>query len=265
MFCQNPYITFLKDGGYNLLRLPKSDFPPLMLLAREGERDLNRMGHIKELLVGAETPAVQTDVQAAGISGRHTNTLSLSLGLDLLGTILGAMGGGQVGLNTEFKNVQGLSFEFPSVLSDRVDVIALDKYLVKAQVTQDARYVSQLLNVDELYVVTDVIKSKKFTIGTSGNDSVSANVSVPAVQQIVGAKVKVSGESEQSARVSFEGDVPLVFGFQARRLIYDGGSYLRVEPVPPGSRAAKSEDDILAGKLAEPNMLIVKGPWVNLK
>jgi hypothetical protein len=265
MFCQNPYITFLKERGYNIVRLPRSDFYPLLLLAREGERDLSQMGRITELLVDAEPPVTHFGVPAAGISGKRTNVLNASIGLDILGTLLGAMGGGQIGLNAKFGKTRGVSFEFPEVLSDRIDIIDLDKYLAKGVLTPDTRYVSGLLDRDELYVVTDVIKSRKFSIDIGSSGSAGAEVSVPAIQQVVGAKIRVSGEVTESTRIYFEGDTPLVFGFQARRLIYDGGNYLRVEPVLAGTVTAKSADDLLSGKTIEDNMLMTKGPWVNLR
>jgi hypothetical protein len=264
MFCQNPYITSLKQRGYNIIRLPRHDFYPLALLAREGDRDLSQMGRITEILVDAEPPATHLDVPAAGISGTRTNTLNVGIGLDILGTILGAMGGGQLGLNAKFGKIQGVSFEFPEVFLDRIDIIDLDKYLAKGTLTHDTRYVSELLNRDELYVVTDVIKSRKFCIDIGSSGSAGAEVNVPAIQQVVGAKIKVSGESTESTRIFFEGDTPLAFGFRARRLIYDGGAYLRVETVKPGSVTAKSIDDLLSGRTFEENMLMTNGPWVNL-
>src|SRR5690606_6192758 len=68
MFCTDPYVALLKAQGYNVVRLPRADFSPLLLLADEGGKDLARMGHLTELLSGANAPPVKADTRAAGIS-----------------------------------------------------------------------------------------------------------------------------------------------------------------------------------------------------
>ncbi len=263
MFCEDPYISFLKDRGYNVIRLPKADFPPLTLLSHSGERDLSRIGNISELFVGATLPVIAANVPAAGVSGKHTNALNLGLGLDLLGTIISAMGGGQIGLKTEFKHASGVTFEFPHVLSDGVTVAALDKFLGATQISADVRYVRELLDNSDIYVVTNTIKSDSVTVDTNASGSAGVEVQVPALQQIVGATVKVSGESEHTGRVTFSGDAHLVFGFQAYRLIYADGKYIKLEPLPAGSSAAKSVDGLLTGQPPETAVrLHTKGAWV---
>src|SRR5437016_2619349 len=98
MFCNDPYLSLLKQQGYNVVRLPREDFPPLLLLAREEGKDLSRMGPISELLRGEETPQAKTDIAAAGISGKRTAEMNTTLGLNILGAIIDAMGGSRVGL-----------------------------------------------------------------------------------------------------------------------------------------------------------------------
>ncbi|MFM9888351.1 MAG: hypothetical protein ACKVQT_35445 [Burkholderiales bacterium] len=266
MFCNDPYVGLLKQQGYNVVRLPRADFLPLMLLAHEEGKDLSRIGLVSELLAGAELPTVQTDTIAAGISGKRTAAMHLSLGLNLLGTIVGAMGGGQVGLESSLQSTRSIVFEFPEVLSDDVSVVQLDKYLGKARIDGTAKYVSQLLDLDDLYVVTSVLKARKFTIEANSSSSGSAALDVPAIQEIVGAKVKVSAQSERHSKATFEGATPLAFGFQARRLIYAGGDYLKLEPVLAGSVGAKGVDAILGGEgRVESNMLVLPGAFTRVR
>ena len=46
---------------------------------------------------------------------------------------------------------------------------------------------------------------------------------------VVGGNVKVGASSATASKVTFEGSLPLVFGFQAARLVYDKGRYQRFE------------------------------------
>lgn len=264
MLCRDTYLSYLKDLGYNVIRLPKSDFPPLMLLAHEGQSDLNRIGTLADLLEGDAPPLIQKDVRAAGISGKKTSSLNPSFGLNLLGSIIGAMGGGQVGLEAQFGKTSAVTFVFPEVFSDRIDPIQLDKYLARAKVSPDTKYFADVLNADDVYVVTDVIKSRKFTVDASSDKSAGVALNIPALQELVGAKVKVSGESNKTNSVTFEGDTPLVFGFQARRLMYDGGNYLKIEPVSAGSVVSRGATRSASSKV-ESNMLVTRGAWTNVK
>jgi hypothetical protein len=56
------------------------------------------------------------------------------------------------------------------------------------------------------------------------------SVDVPVIQQAVGGTVTVGGSSATDARVTYEGRVPLVFGFQAVRLFYEKRAYTVMKP-----------------------------------
>jgi hypothetical protein len=65
-------------------------------------------------------------------------------------------------------------------------------------------------------------------------------VSVPEIKQVVGGSVKVSGSGEKTSKVTYEGAIPLVFGFQAVRLDYDGGRYRRFQGLKAGEVALEA-------------------------
>lgn len=265
MFCVDPYITLLKTNGYNVVRLPRADFAPLLLLAQEGGKDLNRMGHIKDVLIGAAPPRPRLNTPAASISGQRTATINTGLGLTLLGAFIGALGGGQVGLDAQFKNTSSIVFEFPEVFADEVDITKLDQYLGKAQLNPSSKQMARLLDLDALYVVTGTIKARKFSIETSVSDSASAGLNAPVIQQIVGAKIQVSKENTSGSKLSFDGQDMLAFGFQARRLVYEGGNYIQLATLEPGSVGAKG--GILKsqrGQQIEAPSLLSQGAFVRL-
>jgi len=61
--CNDPSITYLKDYGYSILRLPRRDFRPLQILARQG-RDLVPLGELATVMVSQGTislPAIKPD------------------------------------------------------------------------------------------------------------------------------------------------------------------------------------------------------------
>ncbi|HEX8139498.1 MAG TPA: hypothetical protein VF544_18200 [Pyrinomonadaceae bacterium] len=235
-WCADPYLTYLKSFGYNVIRLPKADLKPLQLMAKQG-KELNKLGDLTTLLVAGENiavPKIEADTVAANISGQRTGEVSIGIGLSILGNIIGAMGGSKLGLETSYKQAKSAAFEFTGVLEDKIELIELDQYLADADVNPFSRYVADMLEADELYVTTATIKSTKFTIEAKKSDGTSLEVEVPVIQGIVGSNVKVANEQSTTTKVSYEGNIPLVFGFQAIRLFYEKGQYKRFKPLEPG-------------------------------
>lgn len=240
MICSDPAITYLKDFGYSIVRLPRRDFAPLQILAASG-KELDNLGQLSTVMApGGKLPAVKADEAAANISGQRTSDLSLGVGLNILGNVIGAMGGGKLGLDVAYKNARSVAFEFVDVLRDSIEIAELDKYLGSVDVDPAAKHLGAMLDGDEIYVVTATIKSKKFSVAAKAQDSAEVKIDVPTIQQVVGGNVKASASSGSSGTLTFEGKEPLVFGFQAVQLYYDDGHYTAFQPLPPGDIAARA-------------------------
>jgi hypothetical protein len=216
----------LKAQGYCAVRVPRSDVRPLQVLAENG-RDLDRLGELDALLVApaGSLPSMRRDVRAASVAGRRSGDLRLGIGLSVLQTIISAMGGSTLGLEAAHHTARTLAFEFTDVLADSVDIIGVDQFLASADVNPQSRHVASMLDADQLYVVTATLKSQRIAVTTKGDGGVGVELAVPAIQQVVGASVKVSHTASISSAVTYEGPEPLVFGFQAIRLSYTGGHY----------------------------------------
>jgi hypothetical protein len=235
--CSDPFLTYLKSFGYSVVRLPKVDIKPLQILMKRGN-DLERLGELTTLLVAGSNislPPIKENAKAANINGQRTSDLSLGIGLSILGSLIGAMGGSKLGLDVKYQQAKTAAFEFQDVLEDSVEIAKVDQYLSDADVNPFSRYVADLLEADELYVTTVTIKSTKFTVEAKKSNGAALEVSIPEINQIVGGNVKVSGSGSAASKVTYEGNVPLVFGFQAIRLFYDQGRYSRFKPLDPGT------------------------------
>lgn len=245
----DPTITYLKSYGYSTVLLPKADIKPLQIIIKEGS-SYSRLGDLATVLNPGKTisiPVVRNDKPTANINGESSSNLSLSVGLTILGNIIGAMGGSKLGLDIAYKNARFVQFEFQDVLEDRIEVAKLDQFLADGEINPNSRYVTQMLEADRVDVITAVIKSKKFKVLSKKSQDTSVNLDVPVIQTAVGGNVKVSAGSSSDSTLTYEGAVPLVFGFQAVRLFYDDGRYTTMRPEAPGGgglRATpKLEDD----------------------
>jgi hypothetical protein len=237
----DPLLTALKSFGYCIIRLPKTDIKPLQILVKQGN-NLERLGELTTLLVAGShipLPEVSRDVVASNIIGAQTGNLKIGVGLSLLGNIIGAMGGSSLGLDVEYKHAKSAAFEFHGVLEDRVEVAKLDQYLADADVNPYSRSVATLLEADDIFITTAVIKSRVFTLEAKKSDETGLALNVPVIQQIVGTNVKVGTHNTVASKVTYEGPIPLVFGFQAVRVYYDDGRYTAFKPLKAGGAAMR--------------------------
>jgi len=202
-------------------------------MAKNG-KDLDRLGDLTTVLVAGsniKVPRISENNTATNITGQRTSDISFGIGLSILGSFIGAMGGSKLGLDTKYQQAKTIAFEFNQVLEDRIDVAMLDQYLADSDVNPFSRHVSEMLEADEVYVTTATIKSKKFTVEAKMSNGTSLQLNLPDIQGIVGGNVKIAGQSHMASKITYEGNVPLVFGFQAVRLFYEKGRYTAFKPL----------------------------------
>lgn len=257
----DPFLTYLKSFGYSVVRLPRTDIRPMQLFIKHDTR-LSRLGELTAVLEpgpDVPPPALKENLPAANITGQQTRDLSLGVGLTLLGSIIGAMGGTTIGLDAGYKQARSASFEFTNVLEDRVDLVEVDQYLSGADVSPFSSHVAQLLEADAVYVTTSVIKSTTFIVEAKGQDGLSLDLKVPLIQDIVGGSIAVSPARGAQGKIVYEGKIPLVFGFQAARLYYQDGRYSAFKPLAAG--AAALERTVAA---PQPEFLTTDSPFARL-
>jgi len=240
--CTDPAITYLKSVGYSVVRLPRPDLRPLQIFGDDG-RDLAPLGELASLFKprdGVALPSIAADRPGPAISGENASTLSVGIGIGILGTALAAMGAGKLDLKAAYNSASTVTFEFLSTTVDRAEIVAIDKYLGGSDVDPDARGTMLMLDANDVYVTTAVIKATELTITARTSGGTEASLDVPAIEHVVEGKVEVKADSKTSGRITYTGKLPLAFGFQAIRLYYDRGAYTAYEPVQSGTIAAKA-------------------------
>lgn len=256
----DPFLTYLKSFGYSVIRLPRTDIQPLQVLVKEDTR-LSRLGDLATILQPGSRvalPRIKDNLPAANVSGERTRDLSIGVSLSILGSVIGAMGGGKLGLDVGYKNAKTAAFEFTDVLEDRVDLAEVDQYLTDADISAFSSHAAQLLEADAVYVLTSTIKSKKFIVQAKETNGAPIEIQIPEIQKVVGGTVKVSAAKETASKVAYEGAQALVFGFQAARLFYEQGRYTAFKPMAPGDGALE------ARKTASVDYLVTESPFVRL-
>ena len=261
-------ITFLRGYGFSVFRFPRASAQPLELMHRDG-KDLTRLGMVPDLIVAGEIPApvVRRDENPGiGIEGKETSKVNVAIGLSILGSFIGALGGGKLGLDVAFNKARTVTFQYTAVMEDVVDVLAIEKFVKAGRISPHipAGTLEKLLD-DEVYVVTSVLKTKKIVVAAQGENGVGIKVDVPVIQQAVGGTVKVDTASGTESNVAFEGTVPVAFAFQAVQLVFDdSGQFLTTQQLAAGEAAARAFPPAPGGG-RRPVFLETRGAFVRVE
>jgi len=259
MTCKDNSITYLKNSGYSVVRVPKEDIQPLQIFINE-KGILKPLGDLSTILKQGEValPQVQKDKPVAGISGTRSSDLSAGIALSILGSIVGAMGGSKLGLEGKYEKAKSISFEFSDVYEDSISIANLDQYLADADVNPLSRYVADLLEADEIYLTTATIKTNKINIDGKEKSNASLTVDIPEIQKVIGGNINVKAAGGKTNQVTFEGKIALVFGFQAIQLVYEDGRYKTFKHLKAGEGAVSGFGD------EQPKYLSQEGAFVKL-
>jgi hypothetical protein len=270
MGSSDPFLQTLKHLNYNVVRLPRVNIRPLQILEKRGN-DLVILGDVPDLFIPGDKPLpeVTPDQPSIDLSGSRSRNLDLSVGLTLLGGILGAMTGSNLKLNAGFKNAKSVAFEFDNVLATTLDKqINLMKFIAAARIDESAPPAARLAKNSQIFIITDTIKSRKFTVEAFKSNGVEADVDVPVIKSVASGTGKVTVKGESRSKVSFEGEAPLVFGFKAVRVEFENGKLKNFVDVESGSVALRNvggePPDTQPGPEPQLEMLSTSGPFANL-
>src|SRR5262245_27574332 len=75
-------ISFLKDAGYCVLRLPRADSRPLQTLLRTAKKDLIRLGELETITIAGtnKLPSISVDNEApVDISGKESSATKVEV------------------------------------------------------------------------------------------------------------------------------------------------------------------------------------------
>ena len=215
--CTDRSVNYLKSLNLNTILQPQEDIAPLHLLGEYGgARGI--IGTLSQLVDGGGALPAITSGAAANINGQRSSKLPISLGLNILGNIIGAMGG-NIGVTASYEKVKKVDFSFSNVMRRRANTISIGDFLESAEIRWDHIILKKyLFGSGKLYVLTEVVTSKKIGVTAYQANNAVLKLEVPVIQAAVGGSVTVGSEAQSTATVTYEGDKDLAFGFAAIEL-----------------------------------------------
>jgi hypothetical protein len=228
----DPVVEYLRSTfGANIVRIPRASLrPPEVLAARRGET--KTMGHLGDILVAAPPFALgPEDVHeepAPPVLGQKTRSVSLDLGLDILGGLLQGFGVPKVGVGSAFAPQSAISFNFHDVHRVFVETNRLGGRLRECTIDRGNPATALYFGEQDpwrLLLIDSVLTSPGFTVTASRSRTESAHVDLPTLQQLVSnVSAKVNVSSAASSEVSFTGDERLSFAFTCLEVTLDADS-----------------------------------------
>lgn len=265
MGSQDPILTLLKDYSYTAVRLPRTGIAPLQVLQKQGN-DLIVLGELTQLMEPGSTPypQVSPDKQAGFINGKSSSELKLAVGLSMLGNIIGAMTGTKLKLNPAFGPAKSITYEFDDVMMNDVNQIELSRYLASAKLLSGLGSIETSLEEGDLFVITSIIKSRKFTASAQGSNGAEVPIDVEVLKGMAGGSVNFKVEKVNQSKVTFEGTEELVFGIQAAQIEFEDGQIKGLKQIKATGSAVRGLPSKGGARTENYKMLESGAPFVQV-
>ena len=258
--CKDEATSYLKRLGYNVVRHPQEGVSPLDLIGRQSGTT-TYLGTLNQLITNppGPLPAIQTDLAATDVDGQRSSRLNIALGANILGAVIGAMGG-SLGVDTSYTNARSIEFLFAGVLKDRATPLDVGNYLRDGSVDSGNKILSEyVIGNGQLYLVLETIKSNKITVKYEREQGIEAKVDIPVIEGLVGGNVSVTAESEARNVVTYQGSIPLTFGFKCYEVGVEEGELTLMASKPGAVPLAASLESDEATLAAEATLLSPEG------
>lgn len=214
--CKDNSITHLNKLGYNMVRLPRENVCPLLVLSRSNDH-LETLGKVSDFVIEAQPkpPRVEKDRPVAELSGLRTDKFELGVGLKFLEKLLSYLGAAGVGLEAKFKDVDSIQFVYQNVLTDSIHPAKIGKYLLSVSPDVNSPFIEDINDEGEAYVITDTLKSNAFGITAYDETGAEVEIDISALKELLSATPKIGLSRDKKDVISFKGDRSLCFAFKA--------------------------------------------------
>ena len=215
--------NWLKEYGFNPLRLPRRDLRPLDVLRMGHDQTFSTKAGTLDMLLSGDGPAPEVVVgePTGGIAAQQTRKVEGRFGLSVLGALLGGLVGGKLGASTQLGKAKTVDVTYEEVTLDSVAELAIQGWIEAAQIAAP-RSARADLEAGRFAVVTAVLRSSKLTVAVGRNGDAGVTLDVPEITGIVAAEASVGMSRVDGSQVTFEGPEPITFGLQAFVLQYEG-------------------------------------------
>lgn len=220
-------MSTLRDLGYTWASLPSTDILPLQLLVRTGAGVAEQMNtNLSKLFVpkNLPVPLPSLDKQLpAELNLSQTLDASVAVNASFLQNLLRIFSG-DAGASFAWEKHSSINLMLNGAKKQVVDLLDLDSYMHDANVNQAAQSFVEKLKSDQLYIITEIIKTKSFTITMEKGSSTEAELEVPT--KVATGKVKIGKSNDGKLLMTTNSDDELTVAIRAVRIFFDKPGFL---------------------------------------
>ena len=207
-------------SGYVLLSLPNNQVQPLNLLTYQSKTEANSTAsRVDDIFVDSEVslPAPSEDFAlSSDINKSVAVDVSVSAHLSLLEGLLDFL---KISALFKLQKNKSIRIHLLNAKKNTVNEFKLDAYINGAKLNTLAKSFVEMLENDELYVVTDVLKCKKYSLEYIDKKSSKTEFTIEA-PKIGGGGADVLTGKNISESLVYEGDDYLTIAVKAYRIYY---------------------------------------------
>jgi hypothetical protein len=224
--CKDRAASDLHSKGYNLIRYPVAEVNPLDVLG--GDRaPLQWLGPLTVVWKSSGDVPVAKTSDAPHFQFERTDEFKSSIGIRILQGLLSNIGGN---LDAKASISSTISFTYQSPSRQVIDPLRIGKFLKFGDLDSEnvalQRYLDPKSELDQhLYVVSEVLKSRKLLVRVSGSSDVSVAADVKTLQGLAASQTSAAVTQGKTAEIGFEGDTELAFAFRAFEIAYVDGKW----------------------------------------
>ena len=226
-FCRDQLTRELNKRGFCIVPLADASIRVREVVGRHG-RNLFRFGDLTALFESTQPiPMVVNGFSVAPIDVTETGALDGGIGSLLIPSWLGS---DKAELSGRLRRTRHFKLKIGKLEREYLPLAELDAYFAKAKLLTRLPTVEQLMEVDGLYVITSVLKTTSMTLESFSGDAIGANLSATEIHSGVSGSLKVHSDDREGRRITFSSDAPVVFAFQAAKLLFDEGRFRSLNP-----------------------------------
>lgn len=212
----------LRDANFIMVINPRSDISPLDLLSKSGDdgiEPLNSAAYELFLTQSQAPPAIRERAMSDKTDTEEVLDLNIESHVKLLDK-LSSLLHSNISADFSFQKQKRLIIKLNKPINSYVSEIALDSFLQGTQLNTAAAGTIEKMKEGELYIITETIKSKSFSIEEERDEQVGMNTNV-GVHDIADVSANVSSNKGRKELVKHNSDTQLTFAIKAKQIFFD--------------------------------------------
>jgi hypothetical protein len=235
---KDPSVTFLNRFGYNVVKLPRAGIEPMDIIGRD--ETTQWLGPLASVWQSTAPAPVPTPARpAAVVNGQKTDQLDLAFGLSILKNALAAFGATTPSIDASYTRARKIQFSYTNVTSTAVAPLEAGNYLASGSLNTSNPVVRHYFTSEDTqaFLIVEVLKSDAINVSATDEHGQQVALDVPAIQQVVGANVKVKASGAENSAITYSGAAPVTFGFIVDEIDFDGTRWSLQGAAPSGALA----------------------------